>query len=143
MINNLTKIYDSKLFNKHQRGFIKGGRTTDNIIELLKFGVSCQQTPSKPKATIVFFDIKNAYDSVVRELLYSKMKQFEINNNIILTIKFMLDSFKLKFGGITINTTRGLVQGSTLSPTLFNIYLNDLLNQFENERFYHQHLQMT
>ena len=58
LMNNLTKIYDSKLFNKHQRGFIKGGKTTDNIIELLKFGVSCQQTPSKPKAAIVFFDIK-------------------------------------------------------------------------------------
>ena len=70
LMNNLTKIYNSKLFNKHQRGFIKGGRTTDNIIELLKFGVSCQQTRSKPKAAIVFFDIKNAFDSVVRELLY-------------------------------------------------------------------------
>ena len=134
LMNNLTIIYNSKLFSKHQRGFIKGGRTTDNTIELLKFGVSCQQTPSKHKAAIVFFDIKNAYDSVVRKLLYSKMKQFEINNKIILSIKFMLDSFKLKFGGITINTTRGLVQGSTLSPILFNIYLNDILNQFENEK---------
>ena len=74
---------------------------------------------------------KNTYDSVVRDILYSKMNKFKINDNIILTVKYMLDNFKLKFGRSIINTTRGLAQGSTLSPILFNIYLNDLLNLLE------------
>ena len=127
-MNNLIKAIDSKLFNRHQRGFVKGGKTTENIINLLKFGQNCQKD-LKSKAAIVFFDIKTAYDSVVRDILYSKMKEFKINDNIILTVKYMLDNFKLKFGRSIINTTRGLAQGSTLSPILFNIYY--LLNLLE------------
>ena len=38
MMNNLIKVIDSKQFNRHQRGFVKGGKTTKNIIDLLKFG---------------------------------------------------------------------------------------------------------
>ena len=93
IMNNLIKAIDSKLFNRHQRGFVKGGKTTENIIDLLKFGQNCQKD-LKSKAAIVFFDIKTAYDSVVRDILYSKMKQFKINDNIILTVKYMLDNFK-------------------------------------------------
>ena len=48
----------------------------------------------------------------------------------------MLSGFSLKYGNITINTTNGLVQESSLSPILFNIFLNDLLNKLDRNEIH-------
>ena len=64
------------------------------------------------------------------------MKSFGIDNNIIFIIQKMLESFSLKYDDIIIHAQRGLVQESTLSPILFNIFLNGLLNKFENNETY-------
>ena len=87
------------------------------------------------QGSFIFFDLKNSYNAVSRELLIQKLKQFNIPCNIISTVTDMLWEFSLKYRDHDIPTKRGLVQGSTQSLILFNIFINDLLNEFTIKQY--------
>ena len=101
----------------------------NNILDVIKIGndLKKRMMNKKMQPAILFIDLKKAYDSVPRDLLINKLLQFHIPCNIIKTINNMLRKFKLIYEGEKINTQRGLVQGSVLSPLLFNLFINDLM----------------
>ena len=77
-------------------------------------------------------DVRTAYDSVVREVLYAKMLKMGIGGNFLTTIQAFFTSMTadLEVGGFMIGTVYlelGLCQGSPLSPILFNIYINSCI----------------
>jgi len=78
-----------------------------------------------------FIDFSKAFDSVDRNLLLFKLLRYNINGNIYFAIKKLyqntvncirLNSFFSKW----FKSEYGVRQGDVLSPTLFDIYLNDL-----------------
>ncbi len=81
----------------------------------------------------VFMDIKAAYDCVDRRILWIMLsKHFEIDDE---TIALLQSLFEENFTTLLVNGSeseileciRGLLQGSSLSPILFNVFINELI----------------
>jgi hypothetical protein len=125
-------IYD-KLINQHvakledsQNGF----RPKRNCLQQIFTLHEAMQTG---KAEVAFLDQTAAYDSVNRHLLWKKVdNQFNIPASTIDILKMLFDenysrlAIKNKLSSKIQNKT-GLLQGSALSPILFNFFNNDLL----------------
>jgi hypothetical protein len=81
-----------------------------------------------PSAIKIFLDIQAAYDTVDREILWSKLaQQFGLSMKWISILRTLFDYNKARIriaGTLSQGVTarRGLLQGSSLSPLLFNAY---------------------
>ena len=87
---------------------------------------------------LLFVDLEKAYDSMPLKNLWKALEQYNISNSIIRTIKRLYEiSFsqikigKQLFSGFCI--TKGLRQGCSLSPTLFKIYIQKALENWQKK----------
>ena len=82
----------------------------------------------------VFIDYKKTFDRIWHSALWSTMKRFNINITLIETIEnlysSMAESDVIIDGkvGAWFRTTTGVRQGGLHSPTLFNIMLEQIMN---------------
>ena len=127
----------NKIINKHQAGFRAGHRTDDQLFRL------CQRVIDgfhKEKNTAaVFIDLQQAYDRVWRKGLLWKMNEMGIHGNLYNWVKnYLIDrTIQTKINnGISSKQIleEGLPQGSSLSSTLFLIFINDLTKDLKCEK---------
>ena len=83
-----------------------------------------------------FVDFKKAYDTINRKKLFSKLKQAEVGDTFLNNLKAMYKSVKycVKVANgykDPISSDRGLKQGCVLSPILFNLFIADIKNIFD------------
>ena len=96
------------------------------------------KTPGK-RLYICFVDLKKAFDSVWREGLLYKLLSTGIGGSFFNIIQNMYSKCKFHVkldDGLTheFETNIGVKQGYVISPTLFNIFLNDLPDSFDPEK---------
>ncbi len=73
---------------------------------------------------IVSIDIEKCFDNINHRLLLGMIRNKITDKRIIILIERYLKQ-KIKFDGYNKIHTKGVVQGSPLSPLLANIYLNE------------------
>jgi hypothetical protein len=114
-------------------GFRKGRGTSTAIMEA-KLRMQLAQRSHKP-IYMVFLDLKKAYDTLDRERTMTILKGYGVGNNIqnfILKIwnEDMIVPKQAGFFGKPFRATRGVRQGDIMSPTIFNIVVDAVVNEW-------------
>jgi hypothetical protein len=84
-----------------------------------------------------FIDFEKAFDRIDRNLLFAKLKKLGLNGNMLNCIKAIYSHCKCMVninGHLTesFDSHFGVRQGDNLSPTLFNLFINDLVTEINN-----------
>ena len=123
------------VINDEQNGFVKNRSTIDqvysltNIIETRKL--------KKLSTFTAFIDFRKAYDMINRSHLFRKLQQEGLRGRLLVAVKSLYNDVKccVRLNGFDtswFDVKCGLKQGCPLSPTLFNLYINDLVSYLKD-----------
>ena len=118
-----------EMLKENQIGFLKGHRTSDHtfvvntLINKIVKGKGRQLFSA-------FIDLRKAYDSVCRPLLFKMLWNYGFEGPFLTILKSLYGNVKqsIKLQNVLIEpiaTTLGLKQGCNLSPLLFNLFIDD------------------
>ena len=92
----------------------------------------------KKKLYVCFVDFKKAYDTVWRNGLYWKLLKYGVSAKFVNLLRDMYARLQVSvnvLNGLSLSfiSVVGLKQGCNLSPLLFNIFINDLVDMVNHE----------
>ena len=135
------KIIETRLTNrveisKQQYGFMSGKRTTNSIFALRMLIEKYRKGQSELHC--VFMDLEKAYDRVPREELWYCMRKSGIVEKYVQLVQDMYEGSEIMVR-CAVGTTEcfqvrfGLHQGSVLSPFLFAVIMDRLMDEVRRE----------
>jgi hypothetical protein len=138
LFNLLDKILHNRLYSSlinqipsNQYGFVRG-KSTIQAAKQLSNQINISVYEGKKPLYGLFLDVKKAFDSVDRTLIFKKL--IESNKLTLVELKFLANSLDLNYlkiiDGVSesseIVQSNGVRQGGCLSPFLFNLSLDDI-----------------
>lgn len=104
---------------------------------MLKSALETHLSTKNCKVYALFVDLSSAFDTIIWEKLWFKLEKVELSTKFINVIKMIYSNAKAK-----VRTREGeseffpikksVLQGETLSPKLFTIFMDDLVKILEN-----------
>ena len=122
-------IQINQIISEYQHGFCKGKSTSSNLINFCNDLSNYANESSS--ISIVYTDLRKAFDSVPHDLLLLKLQRYGIAGRTGRWLKNFLSGRKQRvsvegvFSGYK-NVISGVPQGGCLSGTLFALYIDDL-----------------
>nr|XP_046478600.1 uncharacterized protein LOC124217243 [Neodiprion pinetum] len=119
-------------------GFRKGRSCTDAIFTLLS-AIQLQFRHNDGREIYgIFVDFQRAFDSVPHGRLWQKLLDLKVSSKFINTMKSLYDQATMQVRtkeGLTevFDVTEGVLQGESLSPDLFLLYLHDFEQFFRSK----------
>ena len=134
---HLLEILSEKLvFNSRQFGFKKNTSTTDACL-ILKETIYNYIASKKESVYCLFVDLSKAFDNVNHFQLGQLLLQRKIPPDIVFFLLHYLRNQEARIVwngemGEYIHVEKGVRQGGILSPLLFKLYIDDVLNEISS-----------
>ncbi|KAL3677226.1 hypothetical protein R1sor_027174 [Riccia sorocarpa] len=108
-----------------QGGFRKDFSTLDHLLVLRVLSEKAKRL--KQLLYILFIDFSKAFDTVSRHLLWERLVELNVPEELVNIIARLYQAVKVKIGDQEeIESTLGVIQGCPLSPTLFGLFIDKL-----------------